>query len=116
MSLHTSNSYGKITITDDAVACVAGRLALDCYGVVDKVPRNFSNACADLFKKNSLGRGVKVVTKDNRIFVDLYVVLSFGLNISAVANSLKATIKFGLESFTGMIVDTVDVHVVGIKL
>ena len=115
MSLHTSNSYGDITITDDAVACVAGRLAMDCYGVVDKIPRNFSDSCADVFKKNSLGRGVKVITKDNRIYVDMYVVLSFGLNISAVASSLKSTIKYALERFTGMIVDTVNVHVVGIK-
>jgi uncharacterized alkaline shock family protein YloU len=116
MSLHTSNSYGEITITEDAVASVAGRLAMDCYGVVDKVPRNFSDACADMFKRNSLSRGVKVITKDNRIFVDLYVILSFGLNIKAVADSLKSTIKYGLESFTGMIVDTVNVHVVGIRL
>ena len=53
MSLRTKNTYGEITITDEAVANVAGRLALDCYGVVDKVPRKFSDALADLFRRSS---------------------------------------------------------------
>ena len=57
MSLRTKNTYGEITITDEAVANVAGRLALDCYGVVDKVPRKFSDALADLFRRSSWGRG-----------------------------------------------------------
>ena len=53
MSLRTKNTYGEITITDEAVANVAGRLALDCYGVVDKVPRKFSDALAALFRRSS---------------------------------------------------------------
>ena len=56
MSLRTKNTYGEITITDEAVANVAGRLALDCYGVVDKVPRKFSDALAET---QQLGQGRK---------------------------------------------------------
>lgn len=57
MSLRTKNTYGEITITDEAVANVAGRLALDCYGVVDKVPRKFSDALADPVQTQQLGQG-----------------------------------------------------------
>ena len=116
MSLRTQNAYGTITITDDVVASLAGQLALDCYGIVDKMPRKFSDSVADLFKRNSLSRGVRVTTKGDRIYVDLFVVLRYGVSIAAVAASLKSTIKYGLEQFTGMIVDTVNVHVVGVKL
>ena len=59
---------------------------------------------------------MKVVTKENRIYVDIYVVFRFGLSISAVAESLKSTIKYGLEEFSGMVVDSVNVHVVGVEL
>lgn len=116
MSLRTQNSYGAITITDDVVASIAGHLALECYGIVDKVPHSFSDTIADLFKRNSIGRGVSVVTKGDRIFIDLYVIVRYGVNISAVASSLKSAIKYGLEKFTGMIVERVDVHVIGVKL
>ena len=116
MSLRTSNAYGAITITDEVVASVAGHLAMDCYGVVDKVPRNLSDTLADVFRKNNEGRGVRILTKGDRVFIDIYVVFRYGLSIEAVAESLRSTIKYGVEKFTGMIVDTVNVHVMGVKL
>lgn len=116
MSLRTTNAYGAIIVTDDVVACLAGRLAMDCYGVVDRVPRKFSDALADLFRRNNDDSGVRVTTKGDRVFIDIYVILRMGLNIQAVADSLKSTIKYGVESFTGMIVDTVNIHVVGVRL
>ena len=92
------------------------RLAMECYGVVDLTPRKFSDTLADLFKRNSDGRGVKVVSKGDRVYIDIFVVFKFGMSISAVADSLKSTVKYGVENFTGMIVDTVNVHVEGVSL
>ncbi|MEG1527810.1 MAG: Asp23/Gls24 family envelope stress response protein [Clostridia bacterium] len=116
MSLRTQNYYGAIIITSDVIASLAGYYALDCYGVVDMVPTRFSDTLADLFKINNKSRGVKVVVKGDRIFVDLFVVFRYGISISAVAESLKSTVKYELEKFSGMIVQTVNVHVVGVKL
>lgn len=116
MSLRTQNFYGAITVTDDVVASVVGHLAMECYGVVDMVSTKFSDIFADLFKVNNKSRGVRVTTKGDRIYLDVYVVFRYGVSIGAVAASLKSTIKYGVEKFTGMIVQTINVHVVGIKL
>ncbi|MDD3831626.1 MAG: Asp23/Gls24 family envelope stress response protein [Clostridia bacterium] len=116
MSLRTHNFYGAITITDDVVASLAGHLAQECYGVVDMIPSKFSSSIADVFRARNKSKGVRVVTKGDRIFVELFVIFRYGVSISAVADSLKSTVKYGLEKFTGMIVDTIDIHVVGIKL
>ncbi|MBQ5930017.1 MAG: Asp23/Gls24 family envelope stress response protein, partial [Clostridia bacterium] len=35
---------------------------------------------------------------------------------SAVADSLKEAVKYKVEAFTGMIVSTVNVNVIGVKL
>ena len=51
MALRTSNGYGAITVSDEVVATIVGKLALECYGVVDKVPQKFSDSVADLFRK-----------------------------------------------------------------
>ena len=40
----------------------------------------------------------------------------YGVSIEAVAESLKEAIKYKVENFTGMIVDTVNVNVAGLKL
>ncbi|MCH5151274.1 MAG: Asp23/Gls24 family envelope stress response protein [Clostridiales bacterium] len=116
MALRTRNSYGVITVSDDVIATLAGHLAIECYGVVEIVPFGFSDSFTDLFKRNGKSRGVRISTKGDRIFVDLYVKIKYGLPVSAVSSSLKNTVKYGLERFTGMIVDSIDVHVVGVKL
>ena len=75
MALSTFNRYGNINISDNAVAVVVSRVALDCYGVVELVSRRLSDSIMMLFNREPLGKGVKIVTMDNRIFVDLYVIL-----------------------------------------
>ena len=48
--------------------------------------------------------------------MDLYVIIKYGLSIDAVAQSLKKAVKYRVEYFSGMVVDTINVHVVGIKV
>ncbi len=116
MSVNTNNAYGKISISDLAIAKVASHTAMESYGIVEMVSRRFTDSLAHLFKKESGGKGIKVTTSDNRIYVDVYVIMKYGVSINAVAESLKEAIKYKVEAFTGMVVDTVNVNVIGIKL
>ena len=115
MSVHTSNVYGKISISDTAIAKIARSAALECYGIVDTVSRKFKDSLSELFRKSS-SKGIKVVTQGDRIFIDVYVIIKYGVSISAVAESLKEGVKYKVENFTGMIVDTVNINIVGVKL
>lgn len=116
MSVNTSNAYGKISISDLAIAKVASHTAMESYGIVEMVSRRFTDSLAELFKKDIGGRGIKVTTSGNRIYIDVYVVVKYGVSINAVAESLKESVKYRVEKFTGMIVDTVNVNVIGVKL
>lgn len=116
MSLWTANAYGNISVTDEVVASIAGRVAMECYGVVELAPRRFSDALADLFKKNNYGSGVKIISKGDRVVIDLYVIFKFGMSIKAVAESLRSSVKYRVEYFTSMIVESVNIHVVGVRI
>ncbi len=116
MSVSTSNAYGKISISDLAIAKVASQAAVESYGIVDTVSRRFTDSLAELLKKDAGGKGGKITTSGNRIFIDVYVLIKYGVSIEAVAESLKGAIKYKVEKFTGMIVDTVNVNVVGLKI
>lgn len=116
MSVSTSNVYGKISISDAAISKVAKNAALECYGIVDTVSRRFTDSLSELLKKQSGGKGIKVVTSGDRIFIDVYVIIKYGVSINAVAESLKESVKYKVEKFTGMIVDTVNVNIIGVKL
>lgn len=116
MSVNTNNAYGKISISDLAIAKVASNTALESYGIMEMVSRRFTDSVSALLKKESGGRGIKVTTSGNRIYIDVYVVIKYGVSINAVAESLKEAIKYKVGAFTGMIVETVNVNVIGVKL
>ena len=116
MALTTTNIYGNINISDQAVAIIVSRITLDCYGVVELANRRLSDSIMILFNKEPLGKGVKIVTMDNRIFVELYVILKDGVNRDAVIESLRSSVQYNVEHLTGMRVKSVIIHVVGVKL
>ena len=116
MSVNTNNAYGKISISDLAIAKVASNTARESYGIVELVSRPFTERLATLFKKDIGGRGIKVTTAGNKIYVDVCVIMKYGVSIIAVAESLKEAIKYKVEAFTGMVVSTVNVNVIGVKL
>lgn len=115
MSVNTSNIYGKISISDEAIASIAQHSALECYGIVEMVNKRFTDNLTGVFKKSGTN-GVKVTTEGDRIYIDLYVIIKFGVSISAVAESLKQAVNYNVEMFTGMLCDAVNVNILGVKL
>ena len=115
MAVKTSNAYGRITIDDEAIACVTGHIARECYGVIDLASQGIVGSFNSV-KKKSLSKGVKIKTVENRIYIDIDVVLKFGVSISTVTDNLKSSIKYGVENFTGMIIDSVNINVVGVRV
>ena len=110
MAVKTSNAYGNITIDDEAIACATGHIARDCYGVVDLVGQG------SVKSTNQLTKGIKIITVGNRIYIDLFAILKYGVSIGTVTDNLKSAVKYGVEQFTGMIVDSVNINVVGVRV
>ena len=95
---------------------VAHFAAADCYGVVDLVSRKLSDRISEFFNKTPSVKGVKIVTLKNKINIEIFVVLRVGVNIDAVSDSIKNTVKYNVETYTGMRVDNIIVNVVGVKV
>ncbi len=116
MSVNTVNSYGKISVTDDSVALIVAHSALDVYGVVDLVTNKFVDSLREVFKRNYKPKGIKITTISDRIIIDLDIILKYGVSINAVAESVRRLVKYNVEQFTGMLVDSVNINVVGVKV
>ena len=116
MAVKTINGYGQITITNEAIAMVTSHIAKECYGVIDLVAKRITDSVSELIKKKPRAKGVKVKTRANHISINLYVIIKYGVNIKAVSESLRKSIKYEIEQFTGMIVDDVNVHVKGVRI
>lgn len=111
MKLTTFNSFGRISISKRAVSKVASISILECYGVVELVTPILNRV-----SKHHSFRGVVVSSsEDNIITIDVYVVLKYGVAISAVSDSIRKSVKYSVEKFTGMLIDGINIHVVGVK-
>jgi uncharacterized alkaline shock family protein YloU len=50
------------------------------------------------------------------IDVDLYIVVEYGISMTAVCESIKEVVKYKLESMTGVKVRNVNITVEGIRV
>lgn len=116
MAVKTVNKYGKINITDNAIAMVASHVASECYGVASLVSRRLTDSIAEFFNKKAQAKGVKIESIKNKINIEVYALIKEGVNTDAVCDSIKSTIKYNVETFTGMRVENITVYVVGVKV
>ena len=117
MSAILKTSIGKISYNEDFIGKIAGVNAMECYGILGMASKNAGDGIVSLLKIDNLKKGVSVTTDGTEnISVELYVVVKYGVSISAVAANIIETVKFGLENMTGLNVESVDVVVQGIKI
>jgi len=115
MALNTSNLYGKIHVTDDAIRTVAGATALESYGIYGLHGRTHELVAGKSIRTGTFKRAVRVDTKDNRIYIELGVILKYGVSIDVVTEQLRSAIKYNVESFAGMPVECININILGIK-
>jgi len=116
MSINVVNEFGNVTIDDQAFATIAGLAAMECYGVVGMSSKNATAGLFELLKKEQLSKGIKVTVQDDKLNIDLYIVLQYGVKISVVAANVIDRIKYSVETFTGVNVNKVNIFVQGIRV
>jgi uncharacterized alkaline shock family protein YloU len=116
MSVKTKNIYGKILISDKTIERFVSHVAMDCYGIVGFSSKNILDAVRSFLRFGSYAKGVKVHSSGDRMCIDLTVNVKYGVSIKAVVQALKESIKYKVERFTGMIVDIINVKVMGVKI
>ncbi|BCJ85132.1 Asp23/Gls24 family envelope stress response protein [Effusibacillus dendaii] len=111
------NEMGKITVTEDVIATIAGFAALDCYGLVGMASqKRVKDSITELLGRENPGRGVEVYIHDDRVTVDLFIIVSYGTKISVVANNVMDKVKYTLENALGIEVDQINVNVQGVRV
>ena len=98
-----------------AVATIANHVVLNSYGVVGMSPKNLVNGLAQVLRPDSR-RGVDVHIDGDRILIDLYVVIEYGVRIATVASNIMSSVKFSVEKAMGVSITAVNVHVQGLHV
>jgi uncharacterized alkaline shock family protein YloU len=105
---------GGVTLSEDALAQVVGRTVLECYGVVGMASRSLVRGVARRLGRGSLTQGVDVRREDGRLFIALFLVLEYGLNLAEVAAAVRERVTYEVEKLTRLAVADVEIHVQGV--
>lgn len=107
---------GRIEISPAAIAALASEAVLESYGVVGMASRNLIDGISEMLQGDRARRGVVVHQDNERIIIDLYIIVQYGTRISEVAQSVMSRVKFTLEQTLGLPVQEVNVHVQGLRM
>ena len=117
MTLEISNDYGKVDISNEVIASVVGGKAVECYGIVGMASRQqVRDGIAEILGHENYARGIKVREEDGNVDIDMYIIVSYGVKISEVANNVQSTVKYTLESTLNVKVNSVNIFVQGVRL
>lgn len=116
MAVTQQNSLGSIEYSDEFLSNLAGVATMDCYGIVGMASQKAMDGIVELLMGENLSKGVKISTEDNAIRIHLFVVVEYGVSISAVASNVIDTVKYRVEKYTGLHVEKVDVTINGIRV
>jgi uncharacterized alkaline shock family protein YloU len=117
MAIEFEQTGGKIRITEEVIAAIAGSVTVECQGLVGMASKNkVRDGIAELLGRGTFSRGIDVHYSGQALHVDLYVIVHFGTKISEVALDIQAKVKHVLEHVSGVPVDAINVFVQGVRL
>lgn len=110
-----STDQGKVSYSDDVIANIIGMSTMECYGVVGMAARSASDGFWELIRVEHLNKGVKVSQKNGQLDIEVFVVVEYGTKISVIANNIIQKVRYNVESFTGLNVNSITVNVEGVR-
>ena len=111
------NPNGYIEITNNYFARLVGNAASSCFGVAGMANSNARQGLRSILNKGSnfVDQGISVKKDGSGLIVDLHIIVTYGLNISAICQSIVNKVRYTVEETTGLDVHKVNVFVDGMK-
>ncbi|HDC8813149.1 TPA: Asp23/Gls24 family envelope stress response protein [Staphylococcus aureus] len=117
MTLEISNDYGKIDISNEVIASVVGGKAVESYGIVGMASRQqVRDGIAEILGHENYAKGIKVTENNGVVDIDMYIIVSYGVKISEVANNVQSTVKYTLEKSLNVSVNSINIYVQGVRV
>ena len=115
MTNEQQEKLGKIHITPTAIASIASQAVLKSYGVTGMASRNVVGGITDTVTRDP-NHGIVVHLDNNKVSIDVYVIIASGTRIWTVAESVVDAVRFEVEKSLDVPVEQVNLYVQGIKL
>lgn len=106
-----SEELGNVSISEEVLAVIAAAAAVDVEGVSSLGSGASSDAASN---RKALTRGVHLSVEDERVTVNLSILVRYGYGVTDVAKAVQDAVFGAVENTSGLGVDCVNVSVVGV--
>ena len=104
-----------IEISGDVIAVIAGVAVSEVQGV-SGMAGGFAGGISEVLSgKKNLAKGIKVDKEDEKVKIDVNIIVEYGSRIPDVAFEIQNRVKKAVENMTGLVVEEVNVHVQGVN-
>ena len=100
---------GQITYANEVISTIVSVATTEVDGISAIAGTN------GLLTKGKISRGVRVDMNGEDVSVDVSVTVDYGMPIQKVGRSAQENVRKSIESMTGLHVEKVDLHVVGVS-
>ena len=108
-----ADELGNIHIAEEVLAAVAASAAGEVAGV-SGLSANFGSDIAELLGKKNQGKGVRIQVEEEKITVEVSILMTYGHTIPEVGKAVQENVKTTMESITGLDIAAVNVSVAGV--
>ena len=107
------NHLGIVEISKEYFSSLIGNAASSCFGVAGMANSNAKQNISSFFfrTRQYIDQGVNVLKDADGLIIELHIIISFGLNISAIVKSIVNKVRYTVEEATGLEVKKVNVFV-----
>lgn len=111
-----SNEHGNIIYSDEVLAKIVGLSTMECYGVVGMVSKNATEGFWELIRVENLSKGVKLNFNEDKLVIELFVMVEYGTKISVISNNIIQKVRYNVENYTGLKVSAITVNVQAVRV
>jgi len=104
----------EVRISDEVIAAIASVAASQVQGVAAMAGSFAADIGGAILGRKNLAKGVKVVSGDRDVVLDLYLSVKYGARIPEVAYQVQENVKRSVEGMTDLKVAQVNIHIQGV--
>lgn len=112
IDMEKDQDNGQITYANEVISTIVSVATTEVEGIASIVG---ASSISGIIGKGKTPRGVRVDMNGENVDVDISVNVDYGMPIQKVGRDAQENVRKSIESMTGLHVDKVDLHVVGVS-
>lgn len=112
IDMEKDQDNGQITYANEVISTIVSVATTEVDGISGIVG---ASSISGILAKGKTPRGVRVDMDGQDVNVDVSVTVDYGMPIQKVGRNAQENVRKSIESMTGLHVEKVDLHVVGVS-